>query len=63
MASVYLFWQVDEAIVGHIVEPLRMKSRLVTQLKTQITDLEMFVQFLQSETTSQGAPVGCGGCG
>ena len=37
---------VDSA-VGEIVNPLKMKSQLVNQLQTQITDLEMFIQFLQ----------------
>ena len=37
---------VDTA-VGEIVNPLKMKSQLVGQLQTQITDLEMFIQFLQ----------------
>ena len=37
---------VDSA-VGQIVNPLKMKSQLVGQLQTQITDLEMFIQFLQ----------------
>jgi len=41
--------QVDSA-VGEIVNPLRMKSHLVQQLMTQITDLEMFIQFLQSDS-------------
>ena len=38
---------VDTA-VGEIVNPLKMKSQLVGQLQTQITDLEMFIQFLQA---------------
>ena len=41
---------VDTA-VGQIVNPLKMKSQLVGQLQTQITDLEMFIQFLQEETS------------
>ncbi len=54
--------EVDSAIVGQIVNPLRMKNRLVSQLKTQIVDLEMFIQFLQSETSTM-VPTDCGGCG
>ncbi len=54
--------EVDSAIVGQIVNPLRMKNHLVTQLKTQITDLEMFIQFLQSEGSTV-TPLDCGGCG
>eukprot|EP00092_Neocalanus_flemingeri_P067438 GFUD01082319.1.p1 GENE.GFUD01082319.1~~GFUD01082319.1.p1 ORF type:complete len:634 (-),score=187.67 GFUD01082319.1:90-1991(-) len=41
---------VDTA-VGQIVNPLKMKSQLVGQLQTQITDLEMFIQFLQEESS------------
>lgn len=37
---------VDSA-VGQLVNPLKMKGQLVNQLQTQITDLEMFIQFLQ----------------
>ena len=42
--------EVDQAL-GQIVNPLRMKSQLVSQLQTQITDLEMFIQFLQKESS------------
>ena len=42
---------VDSA-VGQIVNPLKMKSQLVSQLQTQITDLEMFIQFLQEVSAS-----------
>jgi RUN domain-containing protein 1 len=38
--------QVDAAI-GQLVNPLKMKEQLVCQLKTQITDLERFIEFLQ----------------
>ena len=38
--------EVDTA-VGELVRPLKMKGQLVGQLQTQITDLEMFIQFLQ----------------
>lgn len=37
---------VDKAI-GQIVNPARVKEKLVDQLKTQIVDLERFIQFLQ----------------
>lgn len=40
--------QVDSAL-GEFVSPLKMKEQLVTQLKTQITDLERFIKFLQTE--------------
>lgn len=39
---------VDSAL-GEFVSPLKMKEQLVNQLKTQITDLERFIKFLQSE--------------
>ena len=39
---------VDQAI-GQIVNPAKVKEKLVDQLKTQITDLERFIQFLQGE--------------
>uniref|UniRef100_A0A336MX84 CSON009203 protein n=1 Tax=Culicoides sonorensis TaxID=179676 RepID=A0A336MX84_CULSO len=39
---------VDSAL-GEFVSPLKMKEQLVTQLKTQITDLERFIKFLQAE--------------
>ena len=53
--------EVDSA-VGSIVNPLKMKSHLVNQLMTQITDLEMFIEFLQSETSTM-VPNDCQGCG
>lgn len=37
---------VDRAI-GQIVNPARVKEKLVEQLKTQIVDLERFIEFLQ----------------
>nr|CAG4640760.1 EOG090X03YR [Eulimnadia texana] len=42
--------QVDMAI-SQLVNPLKMKEQLVTQLKTQITDLERFIEFLQGPNT------------
>nr|CAG4646160.1 EOG090X03YR [Macrothrix elegans] len=38
--------QVDHAI-GQLVNPLKMKEQLVSQLKTQVSDLERFIEFLQ----------------
>lgn len=38
--------------VSQIISPLKMKEQLVSQLKTQIADLEMFVQFLQGDATA-----------
>lgn len=43
-----LRYQVNKA-VGSIVSPLRMKEHLVNQLKTQVADLERFIQFLQAD--------------
>merc|ERR1719300_1869035 len=53
--------EVDEA-VGNLVTPLKMKSHLITQLKTQIEDLEMFIEFLQGEASTI-SPGECSGCG
>lgn len=39
---------VDSAI-GEFVSPLKMKEQLITQLKTQVNDLERFVRFEKSE--------------
>ncbi|XP_045175317.2 RUN domain-containing protein 1-like [Mercenaria mercenaria] len=49
--------QVVDHAVGQIVNPARVKEKLVSQLKTQITDLERFIDFLQGEATSPG-PLG-----
>uniref|UniRef100_A0A8C5QVU3 RUN domain-containing protein 1 n=1 Tax=Leptobrachium leishanense TaxID=445787 RepID=A0A8C5QVU3_9ANUR len=43
--------RVDSAI-AQIVNPARVKEQLVEQLKTQIRDLEMFIQFIQDEVSS-----------
>ncbi|XP_046722859.1 RUN domain-containing protein 1 isoform X2 [Silurus meridionalis] len=40
--------RVDTAI-AQIVNPVRVKEQLVDQLKTQIRDLEMFINFIQDE--------------
>ncbi|XP_044274578.1 RUN domain-containing protein 1 isoform X1 [Varanus komodoensis] len=46
--------QVDAA-VAQIVNPARVKEQLVEQLKTQIRDLEMFINFIQ-EVSSPSNP-------
>lgn len=46
--------QVDNAI-GEFVGPLKMKEQLVAQLKTQITDLERFIAFLQCDTAANAS--------
>lgn len=40
--------QVDVA-VAQIINPARVKEQLVDQLKTQIRDLEMFINFIQGQ--------------
>lgn len=49
--------QIVDHAVGQIVNPAKVKEKLVEQLKTQIVDLERFIQFLQGEATSPG-PLG-----
>ncbi|KAJ0058267.1 hypothetical protein NL108_012411 [Boleophthalmus pectinirostris] len=49
--------RVDMAI-AQIVNPARVKEQLVEQLKTQIRDLEMFINFIQDEV---GNPLLSGG--
>ncbi|XP_067654664.1 RUN domain-containing protein 1-like isoform X1 [Haliotis asinina] len=49
--------QVVDHAIGQIVNPAKVKEKLVDQLKTQITDLERFIQFLQGEASSPG-PLG-----
>jgi hypothetical protein len=44
---------VDNAIC-QIINPSKVKEQLVTQLKTQISDLERFIDFLQGEASSPG---------
>ncbi|XP_054707861.1 RUN domain-containing protein 1-like [Uloborus diversus] len=46
---------VDSAI-KELVNPAKMKEQLVCQLKTQISDLERFIEFLQGEAVSNGKP-------
>lgn len=49
--------EVVDRAVGQIVNPAKVKGKLVEQLKTQITDLERFIQFLQGDVSSPG-PLG-----
>lgn len=48
--------QVDDA-VSKIVNPARIKEKLVDHLQTQIQDLERFVEFLQIEVEAEGNAV------
>ncbi|XP_074660272.1 RUN domain-containing protein 1-like [Tubulanus polymorphus] len=41
--------QVVDNAIGQIVNPAKVKEKLVDQLKTQIVDLERFIDFLQGE--------------
>ncbi|NXD25319.1 RUND1 protein, partial [Spelaeornis formosus] len=43
-----------DAAIAQIVNPARMKEQLVEQLKTQIRDLEMFINFIQDEVGGSG---------
>ncbi|XP_046894397.1 RUN domain-containing protein 1 isoform X2 [Hypomesus transpacificus] len=49
-----------DAAIAQIVNPARVKEQLVDQLKTQIRDLEMFINFIQDEVgnplLSDGSP-------
>ncbi|XP_031683720.1 RUN domain-containing protein 1 isoform X1 [Oncorhynchus kisutch] len=47
-----------DAAIAQIVNPARVKEQLVDQLKTQIRDLEMFINFIQDEV---GNPLLSGG--
>ncbi|KAI4821621.1 hypothetical protein KUCAC02_007219 [Chaenocephalus aceratus] len=49
--------KVDSAI-AQIVNPARVKEQLVDQLKTQIRDLEMFINFIQDEVGNPLLPDG-----
>lgn len=40
-----------DAAIAQIVNPARVKEQLVDQLKTQIRDLEMFINFIQGKFT------------
>ncbi|XP_058812692.1 RUN domain-containing protein 1 [Topomyia yanbarensis] len=45
--------QVDSALDEQLVNPLKMKEQLVSQLKTQIQDLERFIHFLQTNEKAE----------
>ncbi|XP_023691493.1 RUN domain-containing protein 1 [Paramormyrops kingsleyae] len=57
-----------DAAISQIVNPARVKEQLVDQLKTQIRDLEMFINFIQDEVgnpllseNDQNRPAGLSG--
>ncbi|XP_015248540.1 PREDICTED: RUN domain-containing protein 1 isoform X1 [Cyprinodon variegatus] len=47
-----------DAAIAQIVNPARVKEQLVEQLKTQIRDLEMFINFIQDEVGNPLLPDG-----
>ncbi|KAJ8364639.1 hypothetical protein SKAU_G00134700 [Synaphobranchus kaupii] len=47
-----------DAAIAQIVNPARVKEQLVEQLKTQIRDLEMFINFIQDEVGNPLLPNG-----
>ncbi|XP_036408814.1 RUN domain-containing protein 1-like isoform X2 [Megalops cyprinoides] len=47
-----------DAAIAQIVNPVRVKEQLVEQLKTQIRDLEMFINFIQDEVGNPLLPDG-----
>ncbi|KRT81915.1 hypothetical protein AMK59_4995 [Oryctes borbonicus] len=50
--------QIDIAL-SQLINPLRVKEHLVTQLKTQVADLERFINYLQADTKSTKCVCGC----
>lgn len=42
-----------------LVSPLKVKEHLVAQLKTQIADLERFINYLQADTKKTKCSCGC----
>ena len=42
---------IDHIPPKQLVNPVIMKEQLVSQLRTQVTDLERFIDFLQKGTT------------
>lgn len=45
--------------LGQLVNPLKMKEHLVAQLKTQVADLERFINYLQADTKHSKCSCGC----
>lgn len=45
--------------LGQLVSPLKMKEHLVAQLKTQVADLERFINYLQADTKHARCTCGC----
>lgn len=50
--------QIDVAL-SQLINPLRVKEHLVTQLKTQVADLERFINYLQADTKNAKCVCGC----
>lgn len=48
-----------DVALGQLVSPLKMKEHLVAQLKTQVADLERFINYLQADTKRARCACGC----
>lgn len=45
--------------LDQLVSPLRIKEHLVAQLKTQVEDLERFINYLQADSKQARCSCGC----
>ncbi|XP_022902310.2 RUN domain-containing protein 1 [Onthophagus taurus] len=50
--------QIDIAL-SNLINPLKVKEHLVSQLKTQVDDLERFINYLQADTKKDKCVCGC----
>ncbi|KAJ3639702.1 hypothetical protein Zmor_003046 [Zophobas morio] len=58
MTSADVKQQINIAL-DQLISPLRVKEHLVAQLKTQVADLERFINYLQSDTKHDKCSCGC----
>lgn len=58
MTSADVKQQINIAL-DQLISPLRVKEHLVAQLKTQVTDLERFINYLQTDTKHAKCSCGC----
>lgn len=58
MSSADVSKQINLAL-DQLVSPLRVKELLIEQLKTQIADLERFIDYLQADTKHNTCSCGC----